>query len=378
MRVVHFAPAVLPTQTHLFNSIAKLVDLHVVYLSEPTERRDKQLWASFDDPWGAEPCYPYSYADMRSFSIGVLDMYVVGPGRLGVVLDELDPDVVSVHSWGFQSISPILWARKHRIPAVMYSESSRTSGLLRDPLSNAYRRWMLKGCSAYFTMGPAASEYVLRLGAAPDRCVEACLPAADFHPDSERSAPVEEDRLRILWVGRLVKRKRPEVAVEVFGRIARESDRASLTIVGSGPLEARVRAAAARVGGPIELVGRVEGQSLSSIYGKHDVLIVTAVRETWGLVVNEALAHGLYVISSDEVGAALALLEEDTGRVVAAGDVEAFVGALREFVANRPGRPRSASAEGRINECTAEAFAHKYLQMLDLVVTGRLSHKVTE
>jgi glycosyltransferase involved in cell wall biosynthesis len=372
MRVVHFAPAVLPTQTHLFNSIAKLVDLHVVYLSKLTERRDNQLWTGFDDPWGAEPSYPYSYADTRSFSIGALDMYVDGPGRLGAVLDELNPDIVSVHSWGFQSISPILWARKHRIPAVMYSESSRTSGLLRDPLSNAYRRWMLKGCSAYFTMGPAASEYLLRLGAAPDRYVEFCLPAADFARDCEQSAPVEaEGRLRILWVGRLVKRKRPEVAVEVFGRIAREFDRASLTIVGNGPLEARVRAAAARVGGPIELVGRVEGQSLSSIYSKHDVLLVTAVRKTWGLVVNEALAHGLYVISSDEVGAALALLEEDTGRVVPAGNVEAFVGALREFVAKCPGRPRRASAKGRISECTAEAYAHKYLQVLDLAVAGR-------
>ncbi|MGD0122814.1 MAG: glycosyltransferase family 4 protein [Candidatus Limnocylindrales bacterium] len=167
------------------------MDLHVVYLSKLTERRDNQLWTGFDDPWGAEPSYPYSYADTRSFSIGALDMYVDGPGRLGAVLDELNPDIVSVHSWGFQSISPILWARKHRIPAVMYSESSRTSGLLRDPLSNAYRRWMLKGCSAYFTMGPAASEYLLRLGAAPDRYVEFCLPAADFARDCEQSAPVE-------------------------------------------------------------------------------------------------------------------------------------------------------------------------------------------
>ncbi len=376
MRVVQFAPAVLPTQTHLFNAIAKLVDLHVVYLSEPKERHESQLWTGFDDQWGAEPRYPYRYADTRSFSIGALDMFVVGPRRLGAVLDELGPDVVSVHSWGFQSISPILWARKHHVPAVMYSESSRTSGLLRDPVSNAYRRWMLKGCSAYFTMGPAASEYVMRLGAARDRCVESCLPAADVGQGPQPLVSEEDEgTLRILWVGRLTKRKRPELALEAFGRIAREFPGASLTIVGSGPLEAEVRAAAARVGGPIELVGRLEGERLGSVYAMHDVLMVTAVRETWGLVVNEALAHGLYVIASDEVGSALALLEESTGRVVPAGHVEAFVDAFREYAAKRSSPPRGASAAGRIRECTAEAFANKYVQMLELAVSKRRAPK---
>jgi glycosyltransferase involved in cell wall biosynthesis len=372
VRVVHFAPAVLPTQTHIYNAIAKLVDLHVVYLSEPNRRRDGQLWTGYDDQWGAEPCYPYLFADTRSFGIGALDLLVVGPRRLSAVLDELNPDVVSVTGWSLASISPILWARKRHIPAVMYNESGKTSGLLRDPVSNAYRRRMLQGCDAYLTVGRAATEFVTQLGAAPDRCVEVWLPSAGIVDPLEPWAPGDrEGTLRILWVGRLIKRKRPEIAIEAFGRIAGEINGASLTIVGSGPLDARVRSAAARVGGPIELVGRVEGERLGSIYRRHDVLMVTAVRETWGLVVNEALAHGLYVIASDDVGAAKCLLEDQTGRIVRADDVEAFADALREFVAMRHSRPRGISAAGRIRSCTAEAFAARYVQMLDIAVSRR-------
>lgn len=306
-------------------------------------------------------------------------MLVVGPRRLGALLDELNPDVVSVTSWALASISPIRWARKHNIPAVMYSESSSTSGLLRDPLSNAFRRWMVKGCDAYFAMGPAASEYLTQLGVAPERCVEACLPAAGFARGPEPlMSEKNEERSRILWVGRLNKRKRPEVAVEAFGRIAREFPRASLTIVGSGPLEAKVRAAAARVGGQIELVGRVEGERLNAIYRRNDLLMVTAVRETWGLVVNEALAHGLYVIASDEVGSARALLEENTGRVVRAGDVDGFANALREYVAAGRNRSRGAPAGGRIRECTAETFAGKYVQVFELALSKRLATTATK
>lgn len=372
MRVVHFTPAVLPYQTHLYNAIAKLVDLHVVYLSEPNERRGGQLWTGFDDQWGTEPCYPCHYADTRSFSIGALDLLVAGPRRLGALLKELNPDVVSVTSWTLASISPILWARKRHIPAIMWSESGRTSGLLRDPVSNAYRRWILQRCDAYLTVGRAAREYAVQLGAAPERCVESWLPSAGVVQAPEPLPPQDEEgRLRILWVGRLIGRKRPEVAVEAFGRIAREFSGATLTIVGNGPLEAKVRSAAARVGGPIELVGRVEGERLSSIYRSHDVLMVTAVREVWGLVVNEALAHGLYVISSDDVGAAKCLLEDHTGRVVPADDVEAFADALRGFVATRHSRPRGISAAGLVRLCTTEAFADKYVQVLDLAVSGR-------
>ena len=372
MRVVHFAPAVIPTQTHLYNAIAKLVDLHVVYLSELTDQRKGQLWTGFDDQWGTEPRYPYQFSDTRSLSIGALDLLVAAPRRLGSVLDELKPNVVSVTGWGLSSISPIRWARKRHIPTVMYNESGKTSGLLRDPLSNAYRRWMLRGCDAYLTVGSAATQYVTQLGAAPDRCVESCLPAADVRHGDEATVPEEEEgKLRILWVGRLNKRKHPEVAVEAFGRIARQIDGASLTIVGAGPLEAKVRAAAARVGGPIELLGRVEGERLAAIYRRHDVLVVTAVRETWGLVVNEALAHGLYVIASDGVGSANYLIEESTGRVVPAGDVEAFAEALRGFATTRHSRPPRRAAVGRIRLCTAEAFAEKYLQVFDLAVSRR-------
>jgi glycosyltransferase involved in cell wall biosynthesis len=127
------------------------------------------------------------------------------------------------------------------------------------------------------------------------------------------------------------------------------------------------------VGGSIESVGRVEGERLGSIYRSHDVLLVTSVREVRGLVVNESLAHDLYVIASDEVGAARSLLEENTGRVVPAGDVEPFVEALREFVSARHSRTRDVSAGGRIRECTAEAFAEKYVQAVNLALSRHVA-----
>jgi glycosyltransferase involved in cell wall biosynthesis len=98
---------------------------------------------------------------------------------------------------------------------------------------------------------------------------------------------------------------------------------------------------------------------------------VTSVREVWGVVVNEGLAHDLYVIASNEVEAARSLVEENTGRIVPADDVDAIVAALREFAAMRHSRPSGASSGGRIRECTAGAFADKYLEAVNLAVSRR-------
>jgi glycosyltransferase involved in cell wall biosynthesis len=173
-------------------------------------------------------------------------------------------------------------------------------------------------------------------------------------------------------VGRLVKLKRPLVAIEAFGRIASEIPGARLTIVGEGPLGGAVRGAAERTEGRVEAVGRVEGGRLRSLYEGHDALLVTSVREVWGLVVNEALQHGLFVVSCDRVGSARCLVEKQTGELVPPDDVDGFVAALRRaFAATRDPGSRSIRREGRIRLCTHQAFADRYVEAIELAVARR-------
>jgi glycosyltransferase involved in cell wall biosynthesis len=378
LRVVHFTPAPFPYQTPLFNAIAERVDLHVVYLSRPSQRSAGGLWASFDDPWGSKPTFDYLFAPSLSVSFRSLDFLASLPRGLGSVLNHQKPELVTVTGWALASAPAISWSRRHDVPRLMWTESSRLSGLLRDPLTNSYRRLLVQACDAWLAVGPAAVEFALELGASGERCIEACLPSAGSPGESASGAlPQVGTRFRILWVGRLVSRKRPEVAIAAYRRIVSEIPEATLTIVGDGPLEDRVREAAARGGdGSIHVAGRVEGKALESIYRNHDVLLVTSVREVWGLVVNEALQNGLYVIASDQIGSARFLLEEETGAIVAADDVGAFGGALLSARAKvaMPGA-RARSVMGRVRECTVQAFADRYVEAAMLAASVRVGQK---
>lgn len=114
--------------------------------------------------------------------------------------------------------------------------------------------------------------------------------------------------LRYLFIGRLI-------AVKNVVALAREFQRNGkpLTIVGSGPLEPDIR----RLHAPnITLTGFVPNEQLPEIFRRHDIFILPSLYEPWGLVVEEALYHGLPALASQHVGCARDLITPgDTGEI---------------------------------------------------------------
>lgn len=114
--------------------------------------------------------------------------------------------------------------------------------------------------------------------------------------------------LHYLFIGRLI-------AVKNVMALARDFQRNGkpLTIVGSGPLEPDIR----RLKAPnITLTGFVPNEHLPEIFRRHDIFILPSLYEPWGLVVEEALYHGLPVLASQYVGCARDLIAPgDTGEI---------------------------------------------------------------
>ena len=69
-------------------------------------------------------------------------------------------------------------------------------------------------------------------------------------------------------------------------------------------------------------------------YAAADILVLpSAYQETWGLVVNEAMAAGLPAVVSDRVGCAPDLIiPGETGEVFPAGDIDAFASQMQKYV----------------------------------------------
>jgi glycosyltransferase involved in cell wall biosynthesis len=365
MRIACVSLSPMPYNTPVLNALAQSSDLHVIYLCE--EDRINR----FVDTWGDEPVFDHSFFSSLSFHSESIDLQVQLALGVSRRLARIRPDVVVVVSWKPVVIEPLLWSRWSGRGAVMWSESTSFSGLLRGPVSTRIRRTVVRNVDSFVTNGSQATEYLRTLGVPLGRIVTSRLPAGSRMAPSSVARSGDANGVRFLFVGRLLPQKRPLELIHAFGSASDELPGATLTIVGQGELEAEVREAAERVPG-VRYLGYCEGEELAALYSESDVLVLPAQREVWGLVVNEALAHGLFVIATDEVGSAHDLLQDGSGLMLPANDLRqlssTLVDTARTLDTSDAARQRRASA---VADCTPGRFAADMYEAAELAVQLR-------
>jgi glycosyltransferase involved in cell wall biosynthesis len=160
------------------------------------------------------------------------------------------------------------------------------------------------------------------------------------------------DGLRLLELGRLEPRKRPELGIDALAALRRTGIAASLVIAGDGPQRAELvqRAAAAGVGDWVRVIGRVSEQQKWQLLDSADALLFGSTLEGFGLVVAEAQSRGVPVVAAAGTATAEAMDPGHSGFLVAA-ESSAFAAALAELT--DPDRRACVGA-------AAERFAQRF------------------
>jgi glycosyltransferase involved in cell wall biosynthesis len=125
-------------------------------------------------------------------------------------------------------------------------------------------------------------------------------------------------------------------------------------VVGTGELMTACRVEADRLGLCAAWAGFLNQSELGRAYAVADCLVLPS-DETWGLVVNEALATGLPCVVADRVGCAPDLVTPgETGEIFPIGDLTALTAAL--------GRIRAGVESGRdyARACRDRAASHSF------------------
>ena len=121
--------------------------------------------------------------------------------------------------------------------------------------------------------------------------------------------------------------------------MAREAPGWRLRIYGSGPEHDRLAAQAAATGAAIELMGRT--QEMGAAMAAASIFALSSRFEGFGMVIVEAMSHGLPVVSFDcPHGPRDIIGAGDGGILVRPEDVDALAAALLELIAD-PDRRRA-------------------------------------
>lgn len=165
-----------------------------------------------------------------------------------------------------------------------------------------------------------------------------------------RARPGHADTPRLLCVASLIPRKGHLVLVQALAGIADLDWRCDcIGDTGRDPAHvAAVRAAIERhgLGERVHLTGSRPPAALGDAYAGADLFVLPSYYEGYGMVITEALAHGLPVVTT--TGGALAdTLAPDAGLAVPPGDAKALANALRQLLSDPPTRAALAAGAAR-------------------------------
>ena len=348
------------------------IDLTVLYASAP---KPEQQGTGFDRAfeWDTPLFDGYKWKIVRESVAG--DDFSTRSFRglnvrgIGTALEETAPDVVLVPGWySIALMRAILWARLRGIPVIYRGDTNDAVG----PRGWRHLIWRLKTrallalYSGYLSVGRRSREYLTSNGAASTRIYAspACVDNEHFASHADPYLPcgprvAARQRLGaspqdfvVLFAGKLEAKKRPLDALRAIRSLGGD---ATLVIAGSGPLEAEMRREAAQLDVRLVQLGFVNQRQLGEVYAAADCLVLPSdSHESWGLVVNEAMATGLPAVVSDHVGCGPDLVTSgETGETHRTGDVADLARAL-ERVRERGGRATMAQA------CRARAARYNF------------------
>lgn len=265
--------------------------------------------------------------------------------RVRGILDEQAFDVVHYHE-PLSPALPITTLRFHRGANVgtFHAYARRNLGYYyaRPFLKRYFKR--LHSCIA---VSAPARDFVSRYFPGDYHIVPNGIDTHRFKPGCE---PLPELRTpgwhTLLFVGRLEQRKGLPTLLEAYADLRRRRPNVRLVVVGDGPgrwgYEKYVESEAIP---DVHFMGHVPPELLPRCYASADVFCAPAVgRESFGIVLLEAMASGVPVLASAIQGFSQVVTHGETGLLVQTGEPTAWTAALERILGDDAERRRLAQS----------------------------------
>ena len=197
--------------------------------------------------------------------------------------------------------------------SVRYSERLFKTGFLSSIASLAFLRQikfnlMTRSKNAYLFCASAYApfDFLCSMGCFKNLYKWGYFPKTLYY-DVEKlmNNKSDSDKISIVWVGRIIKWKHPEIAIYLADSLRNRGIKFSLTIIGSGELEQYIKELICykELSNYVEMLGNMSPEMIRKQMEKSDVFLFSSdINEGWGAVLNEAMNSGCVVLCSDEVG----------------------------------------------------------------------------
>lgn len=255
----------------------------------------------------------------------------------------------------------LFWCHRNKIPAFISGDSNiridRAASWRGRLLKRPILQFILRHARACLPFGSLGAKYFASYGVKrtfyfslePDYDLLTSLPPELIQQARERYS-FDPSRRRLIYSGRLAPEKRVDLLVNAFAALAPRRRDWDLVILGSGSSKPELLRQGKPLGNRIIWIDAlIDPAEVFAVYRCCDVLVLPSDYEPWGLVVNEADASGLAVVSSSTVGAAAELVHPENGATFTPGDLQSLVQALENVTDAETLPARKAASVAVIN-----------------------------
>lgn len=296
--------------------------------------------------------------------------------RVRAIIEDWRPDIV--HGAVFEGVSmaalgpPLGW-RGH----VILEEIAFPTG--RSWRSNLLLRLLAFRADRFVAVSPAVGEYLrdeLHLGDAVRRVIDNGVSAVEPAPPEQVEALRAElglppDAFVVGSAGRLDDSvKRFSDLIRATAKLRDRVDGIHLVIAGGGRDGPVLERLAEELGVADRIVLAGHHERMAPVYGLFDVFALASNRESFGLVLAEAMFASLPVVSTAVGGPRDIVVDGETGIHVEVGDIDAIARALEELAVDPALRQRLGDAGlERARRCySAERYARDVAALYDELV----------
>ena len=361
-RILFLTNYASPYRVRFFDELGKTAQVTVLY----SDRRG-QL-SHRNDQWFEE--------GKGGFRAVQLDG-AVGRGRKPMcfgVLKWLKRDYDAIIVAGYSSptvILAMLWMRLRGIPFYMEIDG----GLIRQDgrVKHLFKRTLVRMADFYLSSGKYPTEYLIHYGADPKAITEypftslseaeilGDVPTKEEKKILREKLGIHEEKV-ILSIGQFIHRKGFDILLQGAKGLPKD---VGIYIVGGEATQAYLSMREELGLTNVHFWGFRPREALAELYRAVDLFVLPTREDIWGLVVNEAMAYGLPVVTTDRCVAGLELVEDGVnGYLVPTNNAGILRDRICDALASDLQAMGRASLE-KIRGYTLEKMARAHMALLE-------------
>lgn len=311
-----------------FKELSKHINLTVLYCSNETVSKFKDKEFQKKIQWDTNLLDGYDYIFLKNNSpISSIFNPPLGLINLGIKKEIQKYDAIIIHGWHYiTNMLAIRYAKKYNIPYYIHSENPYNQEIKQTFIKRLIKKIILKPifkqATGFFAIGTQNKRFYELYGVPKNKIHFTPYAVDNFQFKKTKIKPKRWPTGKVLlFVGKLIPKKRPFDVLKAYEKLNKAN--ASLVFVGTGKLKPLLEKYTTQKNiTNVYFYGFVNQKELKQFYSHSDIFILPSQsKETWGLVINEAMNFGLPIIASDTVGCAIDLVKNN-GFIYPVGDIE--------------------------------------------------------